>query len=172
MIVTESNTQTEEFYDDATSGFPAIEDLDGRLVAIWALDKGEAVSTTNNKKYPFIETVTFVLDDGVDGDKISELVPEAPRELEFRHSTTGLVARLRGRVGRVDADNKPVFKPMLGRINSQPSRANKKVLAYSIAEPTDYDRAVANDHETAIRAISARLTKEAAKSEDTEAFDS
>lgn len=171
----------DEFYDDATSAFPSIEHLApsvppnfgaGRLVAIWAKENGTAKSSTNNKDYGFTETITLVLDDGPDGDQVNELVPAAPQRLDLRHSTTGLYSRLRLRAEGVNAKGVPLrFRPMIGRINTQASRNNKNVPAYSIAEPTDADREIVMKFKDDIVAINKELEAKAAKSEDDAAFE-
>ena len=178
----QTNTPAEdEFYDDATSAFPSIEHLApsvppnfgaGRLVAVWAKENGTAKSSTNNKDYGFTETVTLVLDDGPDGDQVNELVPAAPQRLDLRHSTTGLYSRLRLRVEGVNAKGVPLrFRPMIGRINTQASRNNKNVPAYSIAEPADADREIVMQFKDDIVAINKELEAKAAKSEDDAAFE-
>lgn len=171
----------DEFYDDATSAFPSIEHLApsvppnfgaGRLVAVWAKENGSAKSATSGKDYGYTETLTLVLDDGPDGDQVNDLVPAAPQRLDLRHSTTGLYSRLRLRVEGVNAKGVPLkFRPMIGRINTQASRNNKNVPAYSIAEPTDADRAIVLAHKAEIIAINKELEAKASKSEDDAAFD-
>jgi len=165
----------EDEWDDAKSAFPGMEDLDNRLVAIYARKAGER-KNPEGKLYPFIETVTVVLDNGLDGNAFTETVPavegEPIRLDDFQHSTTGLVARLRHRVeGKSAAGTALRIRPMLGRINSQPSQRNKKVLAYSIAEPTDRDKEIAGSFREYLRTVSAELKAKDAKAEDVEAFD-
>lgn len=170
MTQEQNATGTEdEFYDDAQSAFPSIEDLDGRLVAIWADSSGTRKGDSGT--YTFVETDTMVLDDGVDGTVGTDIVPFTggkdgePILLEgFQHSTTGLVSRLKGRIGRKTT-------PMLGRINSQPSKVNKRVLAYSIAEPTEYDKDVARALRQAIIVHTATRVERAQKADDTAAFE-
>ena len=124
-----------DLFDGAKNEFASMEDLDGRLVAIWVTGKGTRESKTSGKQYEYCETVTLVLDNGLDGTKVTDLVPAAPHTLDgFQHSTGGLVARLRTRVGTP--------KPLVGRINSQPSKVNKQVRAYGISEPTEGDVAI------------------------------
>ena len=137
---------TNDLFDGASSTFPSKKDLDGRLIAIWATGQGSRQGT-NGKPYPYVETDTMVLD-----GEVTELITEVPSVLPaFQHSTTGLVARLKGRIGNP--------KPMIGRMNSQPSRVNRDVLAYSIAEPTAADMDIIRKHEALIRAKSAEMAK-------------
>lgn len=145
MTAENVNTQGAEFddelVDEASSVFPGMEDLDGRLVGIFALKKGTAEGDSG--EYPFIETVTVVLDDGKDGDKVTELVGPAPQIIDFRHSTGYLVKTLDRRVNGIDQHDRPLWeRPYVGRIDSQPSKRNKKVLAYAIREPEEGDRAL------------------------------
>lgn len=170
MTDTTNTPEQDDFYDGAQSAFPSIEDLDGRLVAIWA-------DSTDTRKgdsgmYPFVETDTMVLDDGEAGGVFTELVPSVydgedvvPLILEgFQHSTTGLVSRLKPRIGRK-------VTPLIGRVNSQPSKVNKRVLAYSIATPDENDMATARSLRSVIVAHTEARRAAKQKSEDTAAFE-
>jgi hypothetical protein len=173
--------EDEEWMDGASSAFPKVENLapsippnygDGRLLAIWALSNGTRKG--DNGTYPFVETVTLVLDNGPDGKQVDDLVGPAPVRLDgFQHSTTGLVSRLNK---RVDATNpkgvRLKYRPMIGRLNTQASKANKNVAAFSIAEPTAADMVIAREYKAMITAINAELEAKDKKSEDEQAFDS
>lgn len=172
--------EDEEWMDGASSAFPKVENLapsvppnygPGRLVAIWALKNGTRKG--DNGTYPFVETVTLVLDNGPDGSQVDELVGPAPVKLDaFQHSTTGLVARLTKRVDGVNARGvKLRYRPMIGRLNTQASKANKNVAAFSIAEPTAADMEVARGYKDMITGINKALEAADATAEDTEAFD-
>lgn len=177
--------QDEDFYDDATSAFPSVEDLapqdgmgEGRLVAIWAKSNGTAVSATSGKPYGYTETLTLVLDDGPDGGVYTELIPstgggDEPARLELRHSTTGIHSRLRPRVeGKHSKTGVPLrWRPMLGRVNTQASKANKKVPAYSISEPTDSDRELIQRHKALIVSINQELEKAESEAADAAPFE-
>jgi hypothetical protein len=149
----------EEWMDGASSAFPKAENLapavppnygPGRLLAIWALSKGER-KNDEGKLYPFVETVTLVLDDGPDGSQTDELVGPAPVKLEgFQHSTTGLVSRLLKRVEGTNAKNVPAF---------------------SIAEPTAADMDIVRKHKDMILSINKGLEAADKASEDSEAFE-
>lgn len=178
----------DEFFDSATSEFPAKEDLNGRLVAIWNLGKeGTRVSEATGKPYPWVETVTLVLDDGPDnwyatnikrpmldgkGDFIpgpdDSLVPSVqlsgPQRLDgFQWSATGIYSRASKRaVGG---------KPMIGRINSRKNKNKGMADAWSIAECTSADVEVARSHRSAIMALTAELAAAAQHASDSEAFD-
>jgi len=183
----------EEWMDGASNAFPKAEHLApvnppnfgaGRLVAIWALDEG----TRKNEKgvvYPFVNTITVVLDEGPNpaawaagsegwDAEASNLIGEAPVRLDdFQHSTGGLVARLRKRLTGKNAKGLPLkFRPMVGRMNTQASKSNNKVAAFSISEPTAEDMVVARTHKDMITAINKELESAVTKAEDTEAFDS
>jgi hypothetical protein len=175
-------SDTEEFYDDATSTFPSKVDLasdgsfdhgrmgPGRLVAIWAKKNG--TGTKDGKAYAFVDSLTLVLDDGPDGTYVTELVGPAPQRVEMQHSTGGLVARLKG---RVDGTNKAgislKFRPMIGRINTQPSKTQASVAAYSISPPTEEDRAIVDGHKELIISINKELESGAVQDEDAAAFE-
>lgn len=173
---TASTTAPEdEFYDEATEAFPGKEDLKDRLVAVWVLDRGQD-KNTDGKFYPFVKTITLVLDDGPDGysptsvkdgETVPNLVPsvaeDGPQELAIRWSTSGMVARLDPRLGKT-------LKPMIGRINSRPNKVKGRSASWSIAAPTDEDKATARDLADAIKAITARVEAEANAKVDAEAF--
>jgi hypothetical protein len=172
---TANSTAQDEFFDEATEAFPGKEDLKDRLVAVWVLDRGQD-KNTDGKFYPFVKTITLVLDDGPDGysptsvkdgETVPNLVPpvaeDGPQELAIRWSTSGMVARLDPRLGKTT-------KPMIGRINSRPNKVKGRSASWSIAAPTDEDKAVARSHVDAIKAITARIEAEATAKVDAEAF--
>lgn len=171
----------EEWMDGASSEFAKIKHLApgvrdgfgaGRLLAIWAQSAGERKGE-GGKPYAFVETLTLVLDDGPNGDQVTELIGKAPVRLEkFQHSTEGLVARLNPRINGVNAKGIPLrFRPMVGRLNTQPSSRNEDVAAFSISEPTADDMIRARAHKELIMSINSELEKAAAAKEDTAAFD-
>jgi hypothetical protein len=170
-------TDEDDFYDEATEAFPGKEDLKDRLVAVWALTRGTDKSPDSGKPYPFVNTVTLVLDDGPDGwsptsvkdgESGPNLVPSVEDgplpELNLRWSTEGMVTRLDPRIGKT-------FQPMLGRINSRPNKTKGRSPSWSIAKPTEDDKAIARRHMDAIKAVTARITKEATEAEDKAGFD-
>lgn len=184
MAEAENTPVTEdEFYDDASASFPSKADLapdgtfergrmgPGRLVAIWALKNG--VGKKDGKAYDFVDSVTLVLDDGPNGDYVTELVGPAPQRVNgLQHSTSGLVARLKGRVdGKNAAGIRLKYRPMIGRVNTQPSKANAANAAYSISVPTDEDRLIVNSFKNMIIDINNELEAEDRKAEDQAAFD-
>ena len=174
MTDTSTRTNEDEFYDDATSDFPKAEHLApsvppnfgaGRLLAIWALSEGTR-KNDEGKPYPFVETITVTLDDGPDGldapgwseDAARLVEPGVQRLDKFQHSTGGLVSRLQKRLTGKTKDGVPLrFRPLIGRINTQPSSRNKHVPAFSIATPSDTDRETIRTHGDMIRSINAEL---------------
>lgn len=132
----------DEMFTAAKNEFAAKEDLKDRLVAIFPTGKtGTRKSEANSKDYPWIETVTVVLDDGPDGSSFTELVPAAPQVIVgFQWSAAGLVARLNPMV------SKPVPMALVGRINSRKNSKKGLADAWSIAEPTPEDMAKAREH--------------------------
>lgn len=165
----------EDFYDDAAETFPGKEDLKDRLVAVWALTRGQD-KNSDGRLYPYVTSVTMVLDDGPtgwsptsikDGETVPNLVPSVadngPQELNLRWSTEGMVSRLDPRIGKTD-------KPMVGRINSRANKVKGRSASWSIAAPTDEDKAIARTHLAAVKAVTARLVADRAKAEDEGAF--
>lgn len=188
--------EEDDFYDDATEAFPSKDDLapladqkknpttDGRLVAIWAQKNGRDKKANGQGMYDWTESITLVLDDGPDGDQVTDLVGPAPVELNLRHSTSGIQSRL---APRVDGMTKPKrdqdgniivpavslkFRPMIGRVNTRPSTVQKGgSLAFSIAAPTEEDKVIIEKHKALIKEINQRLEAKAAEVEDGEAFE-
>lgn len=173
--------EDEDWMDGATSAFPSIENLapsirgtfgPGRLVAIWAVENGTAVSTTQaGKTYGYTETVTLVLDDGPEGGQTDELVGPAPVKLDLRHSTVGLHSRLKPRVTGINAKGiKLKYRPIIGRINTQESKNSKNQAAFSIAEPTAEDMVTARKYKDMILSINAEMEAKDEADETAEAF--
>jgi hypothetical protein len=173
--------EDEEWMDAAKAGFPSMDDLaplassanpetKGRLVAIWAKENGTAKG--ENGTYGYTETVTLVLDDGPEGNQVTELVGPAPVRLDLRHSTAGVHSRLKPRVDGTNAKGVRLrFRPMIGRIDTRASTKYKKGSpAFSIAEPTAEDMVIARKHKDMITAINQELEAAEAKSETEEAF--
>lgn len=181
-----------EWMDGASASFPKAEHLapsippnygPGRLVAIWAKSSGTR-KNDSGKEYPFIQTLTLVLDEGPNGQawltgtdgwdsEASTIIPAAPVRLDdFQHSTGGLVARLQKRLtGKTPAGVPLKYRPMVGRMNTQASKANKNVAAFSISEPTAADMEVARKYKDMIKAINAELESADKADEDAAAFD-
>jgi hypothetical protein len=175
MSDTTNSTTEDEFFDDAAETFPGKEDLKDRLVAVWALGRGQD-KNSDGKFYPYVTGITLVLDDGPngwsptsikDGETVPNLVPavseDGPQELAIRWSTAGMVSRLDPRIGKTT-------KPMIGRINSRPNKVKGRSASWSISSPTDEDKATAREHVSAIKAITARIEKDAEAKVDAEAF--
>lgn len=178
--------QEDEFFDSATSEFPAKEDLNGRLVAIWNTGKeGKRQSEVTGKSYPYVETVTVVLDDGpgdwyatnakrmangIDGPAAGVddcLVPSVrlngPQQLDgFQWSATGVYSRTVRR--------EPYGKPMIGRINSRKNKTKGMSDAWSIAECTPEDMEIARSHRDYIMRTTADLKAAHQQVSDDEAF--
>lgn len=178
-----SDFDGDDFYDDASTSFPAIADLapdgtfdrgrvgPGRLVAIWVRKGGTRKG--DNGIYEYVETVTLVLDDGPDGNYFSEQVPQAPQRLDgFQHSTTGMVTRLKPRLTGKDAKGRELkYLPMVGRINTQVSKVAKDKAAYSISPPEDADRVILNFHRDMIIGINRELKADDEAAVNQEAFE-
>lgn len=181
----------EEWMDAASASFAKAEHLaptvppmfgDGRLLAIWALENGTR-KNDKGKEYPFVRTLTLVLDEGPNGQAwltgtegwagdASQVIGASPVRLDdFQHSTGGLVARLSKRVTGVNAKGVPLrWRPYVGRINTQPSSSNKNVAAFSISEPTADDMVVARKYKDMITSINKEMEAAEKTAEDAEAF--
>lgn len=168
----------DDFFDAATSTFPAVEHLApsippkfgaGRLVAIWALENGTSVG--NNGPYAWTQSITVALDDGPNGDQVNDLVGKAPFRVEMRHSTSNIQGKLRGRVtGKTQSGIPLKYRPVIGRVNTQASSANKNVAAYGLSEPTEADMDIARANRALIVSINKELEEADSKSEDQAAF--
>lgn len=166
--------QEDEFFDSATSEFPAKEDLRDRLVAIWNTGKeGKRQSEVTGKSYPYVETVTVVLDDGpqgwtgtrLDGDPnlVLSVAESGPQRLDgFQWSATGIYSRTVRR--------EPYGKPMIGRINSRKNKTKGMSDAWSIAECTPEDMEIARSHRDYIMRTTADLKAAHQQVSDDEAF--
>lgn len=185
-----AQSQAEEWYDDANEQFPSVLDLcpeadnstkhTGRLVAVWAKEKGTAKGDSG--PYDYVETVTLVLDDGLDGQQFTDLIGPAPVRLDLRHSTSGMSSRLKPRVDgvgkprEVDGQILPGvplrFRPMIGRINSQPNtKFRTGSPAFSISLPTEADRVIIKAAEGTIVAINQELETKAREAAEAAAFE-
>lgn len=174
----QSTEDEEDFYDDATASFPAVEHLapslppnfgPGRLVAIWALKNGTGKGT--NGLYAYTETITLALDNGPNGDQVNEMVPAAPFRVDMRHSTGFIQGKLKGRVdGKNTAGVRLKYRPLIGRVNTQASSNNKNVPAYGLSEPTDADHDIVQRHKAMIISINKELEAKDKQAEDDQAF--
>jgi hypothetical protein len=166
--VTDTNTTTpgaeDEFFDSATSEFPAKEDLNGRLVAIWNTGKEGTRKNDRGETYPYVETVTLVLDDGPDGwtgkrvDGDPNLVPSVaesgPQQLDgFQWSASGIYSRASKR--------KVGDKPMIGRINTKKNVKKGFSDPWNIDEMTEDDKVTARKYVGLFREISAEMQNKA-----------
>lgn len=168
------NTEDLELFDDAKEEFPAKEDLEGRLVAIFVTGKhGKRKSEANNTSYDWYETITLVMDDGPEGTSFTDLVPsvaavgEAIRLDGFQWSAGGMVARLQT---RVTGEKPNTFKPLRGRINKRKNQRKGFSDSWSISEPTEDDKAVSRKYSEQVRKIMAELQAGLVAS-DEEAFE-
>ncbi len=156
----------EDFFDSATSEFPAKEDLKDRLVAIWNTGKTglRKSEQPGGDPYPYVETITLVLDDGpngwsatrVDGDPqlVASVAENGPQRLDdFQWSATGIYSR---------AHKRPVGgAPMCGRINSRKNKTKGFNDAWSIAELTEDDKVICRKYVDLFKKISAEMQEKA-----------
>lgn len=176
-----------ELFDEAKQEFPGKEDLRDRLVAIWLTGK-HGTRKGADSDYDWYETITLVLDDPngtqdwdertkVDGDYretlVKSVVKHGPQRLDsFQYSQTGLTARMKPRLNMKDDNDIPVYRPMIGRINERKSTQKGRSNPWSIATPTDDDKATARKYADRIRAITmeVKALREGSGSDDS-AFD-
>jgi hypothetical protein len=184
----------DEFYDEANDEFPSVNDLvvgahnkikdqvDGRLVAIWARENG--VGKGQDGPYDYTDALVLVLDDGPDGTHVTDLIGSAPQELPLRFSTKGIQSRLAPRVDGMtpvkrDADGNVIvpsvpqkFRPMTGRVNARPNTTRKDGSPpIGIAKPTDEDKVILQKFKEQIIEINQRLEAKATQAEDAKAFE-
>lgn len=168
-------TQTQEFYDEASEEFPGKEDFKDRLVAVWVTGKKGTRQNADGKSYPWVETITLALDDGPDGDGATALVGPAPERVDkLQWSTNGMVARLEPRITKKDADGNPVYRPMIGRVNSRKNRIKGRSDSWSIASPTETDKATADQYADLLKSITAEvkeMRETAPDGDESNAFD-
>jgi hypothetical protein len=125
----------EELFDDAKSEFLGMEDVDGRLLLIWATGVRRDLIGKSGGKYDAVEARYVILD-----GKTTERIDQVPMTVDDGLFSAGtVVAKLKNRVGK---------KPILGRVDSRPSSFNKNVPAYGLADPTEEDRVVARKYLT------------------------
>lgn len=173
-----------ELFDDAKSDFPSKWDLKDRLVLVWVTGKSGSRKGENGS-YDWVDTYTLVIDDGpewtgkvFDGDKqtnrdplVVSVADAGPQLLKnFQYSFAGMVARLKP---RISADGKPeTYKPLLGRINSRPNAKKGMAPPFSIADPTDADKAIARQYADNIREVTEAVKAAVSgASSDDSAFD-
>lgn len=178
-------TEDLELFDEAQATFPSKADLKDRLVLVWATGK-HGTRKGANGPYDWYETYTLVIDDPNGAENWNERVYDAEKETErdtlvpsvtkngpqllesFQFSYGGMTARLKG---RVQGDKPKTFKPMLGRVNSRPNKTKGMAASWSIAEPTEADRATAVKFATRIREVSALVQEAVNGGKDEDAFD-
>lgn len=171
---TSTTPAEDEFFDSATSEFAAKEDLKDRLVAIWNTGKTGTRKNDRGESYPYVETVTLVLDDGPAAwqatrfddqpNLVASVAQEGPQRLDgFQWSALGIRSR---------AEKRPVGgKPMIGRINSKPNKTKGMSPPWNIAEMTEDDKVTAREHRDLLISITEELAKAAQKHSDDEAFE-
>lgn len=112
-------------------GYVEIHDLDGRLLVIFPKRIVTAKSRQNGEQYEKVIADVLVID-GPTTDKM----PQIPATLLDQHISAGSVKMaIQGMIGK--------GKPVLGRVNSQPSQYNRQVKAYGLSDPTDQDKRAA-----------------------------
>ena len=200
--MTDKNVNTpvedDDFFDNATGGFPKVDHLApslypkygmGRLIAVWPTEKAFGKpKRAGDPPYTLFKTITLVLDDGpqgkVDGEgwdpETLQFVPpvadKPARYDNFQHSTTWMVSLLErrwtARNPRTDVPMK--FRPVIGRMETQGSSNNPKVAAYALREATEAELDKIRNTpawKNAIIQINQELEKAAQQAEDDKAFD-
>jgi len=121
-------------FDSATTDYLTINDLDGRLLLVWAMEKSTESGTTG--PYTMIVSDVVVLD-GEITDTMRALGYQSVPFLSARMhlSNKQIAEKLSARVGN--------GKPLLTRVTSKPSKINRSVLAFWFSEPTEEDKGIA-----------------------------
>jgi len=121
-------------FDSATTDYLTINDLNGRLLLVWAMEKSVETGTTG--PYAMIVSDVVVLD-GEISDTMRSLGYQAVPFVSMRMhlSNKQIAEKLNSRVGN--------GKPLLTRVTSKPSKINRSVLAFWFSEPSEEDKSVA-----------------------------
>lgn len=110
-------------FDDPTTEFVTIDDLDGRTICVFAKESQIAESTKpGGKPYPKVIADVIVLDGPVT-DKIAELPMLVP---DMHLSATAVVASVKPGVR--------TKRPIMGKVDSRPSQYNRQVKAYGLQQ--------------------------------------
>jgi len=164
--------QTQDLYDEASEEFAGKDDLKDRLVAIWVTGVKGQRTNPDGKPYAWVETITVALDDGPGGESVTELVGPAPERLDkFQLSASGLVSRLEPRITKKDAEGNPLYKPMVGRVNSRPNKIKGRTDSWSISKPTEDDALILDGYESLLRGITSEVREMRETSDSGAAFD-
>lgn len=130
-------TDGDDEFDSARSDYLTVAHLDGRLVLVWALELKTENGSTG--KYDKIISDVVVLDGDVTEDEVALGYEQTPYVAERMHISNGaIVDKLKARVGSP--------RPYLGRIASAPSKVNRQVTAYWVAEPSEGDKTLAKQY--------------------------
>lgn len=175
----------DEFYDDAQDDFPAKEDFENRLVAIWPTGKTGTRIGENGQEYPWVETYSMVLDNGTTtlqevaitggGDRSDGepyLVGEAPALAEgIQWSATGVYSRVAPRLTKRLPDGTVDYRPVVGRINRRKNAKKGLADSWSLSKPTEEDRPKIRALESELMAMTQRVRGERQADSDKAAFD-
>lgn len=166
-----SDTQ-QDLYDEASEEFAGKEDFKDRLVAIWVTGVKGMRTNADGKSYPWVETITVALDDGPDGESVTELVGPAPeRQDKIQWSATGLVSRLEPRITKKDANGDLIFRPLTGRINTRKNKVKGRADSWSISTPTEDDKVILDGFSDLLREITNEVREARSTTDATADFD-
>jgi hypothetical protein len=132
MAQRSTNQPAADDFDDPQTEFVTPEDIDGRTVLVYpktVIDNLPSTIPGNTGTYSRVTADVVV----VDGD-VTEKIPTVPfiaRDMFL--SGDAIVSRVRQNVG--------TDKPVLGRIDSRPSTANRKINVYGIVKVAKDDPA-------------------------------
>lgn len=119
---------TDDPFATPSTEFVTIDDVDGRLIVAIPLRMEQKAGKSDGKPYDVIVADVIVVD-GPTTDKI----PAVPFTIPEMHLSAGMVVgQLRQYVGK--------GRPVLGRVNSKPSRINKALKAYALSDPDQADK--------------------------------
>lgn len=133
---TTNPTDTEDMFADpeakSSEDFVTVDDLDGRLICVYPKEcRREKSTKSDGKDYDKIVADVIVLDGPVT-EKIGS-VPLFVPDMHF--NAWAVTSRIKGNVG--------TGKPVLGRIDSRPSKVDRRIPAYGIQPATAQEKVAA-----------------------------
>jgi hypothetical protein len=133
----------EDEFDDARSGFVKQDDLEDRLLLVYAHEIGERESTLpgqSGKMYNYVVTTAHVLSGQVEG-----LIDEVPMVLEeFQFSGINVVGQLKPKIRSK--------RPLLGVLTRRPAQKRGMQDSWVFEPPTDQQKARARKYIAALKA--------------------
>lgn len=122
-------------FDQATSEYPTVDDLGvNRLVLVYPKSIGKAQGSNGEYEYVTADVIPL---DGDTNDKIDSVGTLSPA-IEMRFQGVRTVPALKAQLKKRKDDEAP--RPVLARMEGQPSRQNKKNMVWGFGPFTEADR--------------------------------